>query len=166
MDVRDFAQYWHTDQKYGEYPYVKHLDDVYNVLLRYGFTHEFFKTVAYLHDVLEDTKCTFQELKEEFGAAVAFTVERVTNEPGKNRKERSEKTYPKTREDQFSVVLKLADRIANVEESIRTKSPLFKMYKKEFDSFVDGLGVGGPCGFASIMWDDLNKLMHSEDKND
>ena len=55
------------------------------------------------------------------------------------RKERHEKTYPKIRKDIRTIVLKLADRIANVE--FGENPELFYMYKKEHKEFKENLQI-------------------------
>ena len=72
-----------------------------------------------MHDLFEDTAAT-PELMIGLGAdpqAVAI-AEKVTDEPGATRKERKLKTYPKIATDAEAIVLKLADRIANVERKV------------------------------------------------
>lgn len=49
----------------------------------------------------------------------------VTNEQGRNRKERIKRTYPKIRNNRWAQFVKLCDRIANVEHSLETKSRMF-----------------------------------------
>lgn len=42
------------------------------------------KVVALLHDVLEDTETTYEELKEQFGEEVATAVEHLTKREGES----------------------------------------------------------------------------------
>src|ERR1700742_5077227 len=94
--ARWFAIRAHADQRYGEHPYVKHLDDVAELVgLGAG---EFTLVVAYLHDVLEDTAVTHRQLVAEFGSAVAVEVGAVTDPPGRNRKERKAALYERFRD--------------------------------------------------------------------
>lgn len=65
---------------------------------------------AYLHDTLEDTDTTYEELKENFGQRVADLVHEVTHD---GEKDNYGRYFPrlKTRD---AIVLKLADRISNL----------------------------------------------------
>lgn len=80
----------HKDQKYGEFPYSKHLEDVVTTLSTYYPEDSLSETVlaaAWLHDTIEDTGWTFQAIFEEFGRHIARIVFACTDEPGANRKE-------------------------------------------------------------------------------
>ena len=155
-----FAQKAHNVQSYGEcYPYFKHLEDVYKVLLEFGFNEERdldLLVSSYLHDTLEDTTTSYIRLKNEFGEEVAELVYCVTDEIGRNRKEKHLKTYPKIRANPKSIILKVADRIANVRFSFQTSSDHFAMYVKEFPEFQTELRI-----YRQIdnMWDYLSNFL-------
>jgi (p)ppGpp synthase/HD superfamily hydrolase len=75
------------------------------------------------------------------GQEVADIVYAVTNEKGKNRKERGGvKYYEGIRQTPGAVFVKLCDRIANVQYSKMTKSRMFEMYRKENDDFLTKIG--------------------------
>jgi (p)ppGpp synthase/HD superfamily hydrolase len=145
----------HGDQKYGEHPYTKHLADVAEVLGRFGVSDEDMLCAAWLHDSVEDTETTVNQIHIMFGSRVADLVHRVTNEEGKNRRERHEKTYPKIMASDDAITLKLADRIANVESSLDDQDKL-KMYKKEYPNFR--LKLYKP-GKHDAMWRHLDFLI-------
>jgi (p)ppGpp synthase/HD superfamily hydrolase len=93
------------------------------------------------HDLIEDCRVSYNDVEYQLGRAVADIVYAVTNEKGKNRKERAnEKYYMGIRETKGAVFVKLCDRIANVQYSKLTKSRMFEMYKKENDEFERMLG--------------------------
>lgn len=92
----------------------------------------------------------------------------LTDEPGANRKERKAATYPKIKGTPGALQLKLADRIANVENGLasRVKDPsnslnkrMFLMYKKEQPEFESALRV---LGQYDEMWNRLNTLFATE----
>lgn len=145
MTSRELAIYTagaaHKKQQYGESPYVYHLSAVDTVLDDAFFAPDgAVRLSAWLHDVLEDSKTfTKDDIEKKFGPAVADIVWRVTNEPAANRKERALKTYPKIAMSADAVALKLADRIANLEQSARTFSRFGLMYIKEDASFTESL---------------------------
>jgi len=161
-----FALIAHGDQKYGHRPYWFHPAHVVLVLLHFGFDPSLndrnrrLVMAGYLHDVLEDTVATTEELSDAFGQEVADLVEAVTNEPGKNRRERHSKTYCKTLAVPDAVILKLADRIANVESCLGESKPLFRMYLKEHGGFRDTLYRKGE---VDEMWLHLERMLGWEE---
>ncbi len=150
-----FAETAHEGQKYGEEPYTVHLKAVAMVLCRYGCTDENLLSAAFLHDVVEDTPVTIDQVNLVFGRSVADLVYRVTNEPGANRMARHVATYPKIKESYDATMLKLADRIANVEASAKDPGKM-KMYKKEWSFFKESLYTPG---VHEKMWNHLIKLL-------
>lgn len=115
--ARAFAIKAHGNQKYGdEFPYAIHLQAVESVLIRFGFMeNEHLRCCAWLHDVLEDTETTYQTLRNTFGDDIAYTVSLLTEPKGGNRRWRHELTYPKIAESERALIVKLSDRIANIE---------------------------------------------------
>lgn len=98
------------------------------------------------HDLIEDTRVSYNDVKNHLGQDAADIIYAVTNEKGKNRKERAnDKYYEGIRNTPGAVFVKLCDRIANVQYSKMTGSRMFEMYKKENDDFIVQLG-----------WDDTN----------
>lgn len=132
----------HVAQKHGRTPYVRHLALVVSKLKEVvpASDDEFYELVAaaWLHDVVEDTKTTIEEIKEEFGDRVADLVWAVTDEAGKNRREKKKRTYPKIRSTGRATLIKLCDRVANVEMS-RSEPRFFAMYRDEHDEFKAAL---------------------------
>ena len=88
------------------------------------------------HDLIEDTRVSYNDVKEHLGQEAADIIYALTNEKGKNRKERGGvKYYEGIRNTKGAVFVKLCDRIANVQYSKMTKSRMFEMYKKEHQDF-------------------------------
>ena len=150
--VKFFATTKHDGQRYGVLPYTHHLWDVDQVLLRFGITDLIMRSAAWLHDVVEDTPTKIKEIVELFGPEVAGLVQAVTNEKAENRKVRTALTYPKILAYPRAVQLKLADRIANVENG----GDLVDMYKKEYESFRRALHTPG---LYEDMWKHLDSLL-------
>jgi (p)ppGpp synthase/HD superfamily hydrolase len=93
------------------------------------------------HDLIEDTRVSYNDVKEYLGQEAADIIYAVTNEKGKNRNERAnEKYYEGIRNTKGAVFVKLCDRIANVQYSKMTGSRMFEMYKKENPRFEKMLG--------------------------
>lgn len=150
-----YAGIKHQYQKYDDYPYTYHLNKVFEILKRFDTDDEELLAAAWLHDSVEDTDATVDEIRLLFGDSIADLVWRVTDEPGKNRKERHANTYPKIKASDRAVKLKLADRIANVEKSIESSDKLLGMYRKEFDGFKSALYTPG---LHEEMWTYLENL--------
>jgi (p)ppGpp synthase/HD superfamily hydrolase len=93
------------------------------------------------HDLIEDCRVSYNDVKNKLGQEAADIIYAVTNDKGKNRKERAGvKYYQGIRDTPGAVFVKLCDRIANVQYGKMTKSRMFEMYKKENDEFVVQLG--------------------------
>lgn len=167
--IRGLAAIAHRDQKYGDRPYMDHVDEVVAVVREAGFGRPF-QIVALLHDTIEDTSYT-PELLREFGFSeqVIFGVMLVTDEPGPNRKTRKAATYAKVQQAKtdtehvqgigYGLIAKWGDRIANMRASVQSGSKgLLKMYQKESPKFrqvymPEGLTAHlaqGP-GFQSLL---------------
>jgi (p)ppGpp synthase/HD superfamily hydrolase len=116
----DWASVWHASQarKYPgiHVPYVSHLAGVAAILSRHGFSDEVVAAGA-LHDTLEDTETTFDELVSKFGPRVAELV-RACSEADKSlsweeRKARYLETFSK--KDWEAQAITLADKIDNLQ---------------------------------------------------
>jgi (p)ppGpp synthase/HD superfamily hydrolase len=152
-----FSEIAHAGQVYaGEVPYTVHLDNVVNVLARFNETGDVMVCAGRLHDSVEDTNTSYNDIAKRFGLEVAELVYAVTNELGRNRKEKAEKTYPKIHAAGLAATrLKLADRIANVEYGMANGGKN-DMYKEEYRYFRNTLFVAGE---NSDMWNYLDKLL-------
>lgn len=151
----EFAEERHADQVYDRERgllHVYHVRKAHEVLARFGIADTDIQVATVLHDVIEDTATTEIEVAETFGDRIAALVSAVTNESGANRKERAARTYPKIRAVPGAVVVKLADRIANVEHG----GTLVSMYKKEHPGFRDALYKAGE---ADALWAHLDRLI-------
>ena len=111
-----FAEKAHAGQerKTGG-PYIAHPVAVANILEGYGADDE---TIAagYLHDVVEDTPITLEEIRKKFGEEIAFLVDGVTKEENGYETFRKIKKY--SSKDKRVFFVKLADRIHNLETPI------------------------------------------------
>jgi guanosine-3',5'-bis(diphosphate) 3'-pyrophosphohydrolase len=135
-DVKNFAESCHLGQMYGEESYVTHLDDVYNIAKGYTDDKEIL-AACYLHDVLEDTNCSYKTLVKNFGKNVAEIVYAVTDELGRDRKERKEKTYPKIAKNDKAITLKACDRLANVMASYKGGLWMWEKYNvKKYNMYA------------------------------
>jgi (p)ppGpp synthase/HD superfamily hydrolase len=152
-EARMVAVKAHSNQSYDEiFPYEKHLDDVVDVLKRFGFSGKFI-VAGYLHDAIEDDGISYNDINRHFNTEVAEMVYCVTDELGRNRREKKVKTLPKTAGNPDAIILKLADRIANIEHGGK-----IDMYAKEYQEFKGALYLNTPA-HGRPMWEHLDKLL-------
>jgi len=159
--ARTFALAAHGNQRYGDRPYEFHLDAVATLLAPFG---ENAVRVGYLHDVVEDTKTTLDELRTKFGDVVACCVALLTDEPGEDRKERKAKTYAKLAqvgpELELALTVKAADRLANVRACIADgKADLLSVYRREHPAFRGAAYRPGRC---DRLWQELDTLLNAQ----
>jgi len=155
--IRKYAIEKHGDQKYGTHPYSYHLDMVYEESLSHGLD-PVVSVASFLHDIIEDTDVTYDDLVKEFGSEeLASLVFCVTDEAGKNRKERKAATYPKLKGNLNAIALKLCDRISNVRVCREAGVPdLLSMYKKEQPEFESQLKTSD---HHPSLWAELDRLI-------
>jgi (p)ppGpp synthase/HD superfamily hydrolase len=97
-------------------------------------------SACWLHDTIEDCRLTYNDVKQTAGQTVADIVYAVTNEKGKNRKERANNTYYEgIRNTPFAIYVKLCDRLANVQYSHQNMSKMYDVYQKENNHFLKEL---------------------------
>lgn len=110
-------------------PYITHPVRVASILKEFQLSDQDVLVAAYLHDTLEDTNATFDEIADHFGIRVAKLVQELTSDEVKvhqmgKAKYLLQKMYKMSPD---ALLIKLADRLDNV-------SDLNLAYeKKEFD---------------------------------
>jgi guanosine-3',5'-bis(diphosphate) 3'-pyrophosphohydrolase len=114
-----FASIKHRDQRRKDVeasPYINHPIEVAELLARVGnVTDPVILLGAILHDTIEDTKTTAEELEEVFGSEVRHAVEEVTDDkrlPKAERKRLQIEHAPHL--SKRARQIKLADKISNV----------------------------------------------------
>jgi (p)ppGpp synthase/HD superfamily hydrolase len=154
-----------TNHLYDGKPYTVHLALVDDSAKKYldlipADSHEIVIAAGWCHDVIEDCRQTYNDVKEVAGDDVAEIVYAVTNEKGKTRKERANKKYYEgIRNTKWATFVKLCDRIANVKYSRSQKASMFIKYKKEYDDFIFQLR---PDKIYSPMVNELAELLDIE----
>ena len=154
--ARGFARAAHGDQRYGEHLYVYHLDQVAELCEPYG---RYAQVLAYLHDVLEDTSVKKPDITDLFGSTMSLLVAWITDPPGANRKERKKLLYESLRRPdtpELVLIVKTADRLANVLESKKNNPRLFEMYKNEHVEFKNAVYQSGSC---DDLWKQLDEAL-------
>ena len=120
VEAYAFASERHKNQKRIDgSPYITHPEKVAQLVAKYFPNHpriNEFKTASYLHDVIEDTHTTIEEIEEHFGKFVAHLVAGVTND--EEMKKKMGKTdylcYKILNMDEDELNIKLCDRLANI----------------------------------------------------
>jgi len=105
-------------------PFINHPLAVATVLAEEGgVTDESLLIAALLHDTVEDTETTFEELGETFGAAVRTLVTEVTDDQSLRKRARKQlQVEHAPGSSDAAKQLKIADKICNVRD-IATKPP-------------------------------------------
>lgn len=152
------AEKAHANQTYDIYPYSYHIRQVVNIAEELGYDESIIVASA-LHDVLEDTDLSYNDIKKAFGEEIAEIVYAVTDEMGRNRNERKMKTYPKIKDNWKATAVKICDRIANMKHSSQYNKELHKMYQKEYSAFYKNLNSKiHPVNELNKAWDILHDL--------
>ena len=127
-----------------------------------GSDPDFLDTVAWLHDVVEDTKVTETQLADTFGWTVSQAVSVLSDPPGKNRKERKERLHKRLRTldghnpvRRAVLLVKTADRLANMRAASEKNPKLLKMYRKEHAAFRAAVWRPGLC---DLLWEQIEAL--------
>lgn len=121
LDAASFAAHKHRTQRRKDHeasPYINHPLALARTLAHTaGVTDQTVLCAALLHDTVEDTDTTFEELEQRFGAKITSVVREVTDDkdiPKKDRKRlQVEKAAGKSRE---AKLVKLADKISNLRD--------------------------------------------------
>ena len=145
------AEKAHANQSYDIYPYTYHLKQVHAIAVELGYD-ESIRVACILHDALEDTDLSYNDIKKAFGEEIAEIVYCVTDELGRNRKERKFKTLKKTRKNWKAIATKICDRIANMRQAKNYQTKLYEMYCKESKDFVSTLTTGHNVEELSKAW--------------
>lgn len=148
-----FAAKKHTDQNQvipgTNLPYVVHLSNVaMEVILASQETKEFDTAfaiqVALLHDILEDTETTFEEIVSEFDKKIAHAVLALTKNAEISKEKRMTDSLTRIRKLPKEVwAVKLADRITNLQVPPDNWSlEKIQEYQKQAVQILDSLKGG------------------------
>lgn len=151
-EALEFARQAHGDQqrKYNLEPYIKHPIRVAETVKSVPHTPEMI-CAAYLHDVVEDTTVSPEDIEEKFGKDVAKLVEELTDQFIKenyqhlNRKQRKKREVE--RQAQISnqaKTIKLADVIDNTKDIVNNDPNFARKYISEMESMTEVLKGGDP----------------------
>ncbi len=149
-EALEFAAKAHGEQrrKYTEEPYIEHPKRVAQIVKTVQHTPAMI-CAAYLHDVVEDTPVSLEEIENRFGKEVAGLVDELTDEyvkekyPQLNRKHRKEREV--ARQAQISAkakTVKLADVIDNTPDIVKNDRGFARRYVPEMEALTKALQGG------------------------
>lgn len=106
-----FAKLKHEGQieDCGKDYYETHLQQVYTIVLQVCDDPEIL-AAALLHDTIEDTETTYEELHTVFGKRIADLVNEVTHE---GKKDNKGFYFPRLK-SKDAIIIKFADRLSNL----------------------------------------------------
>lgn len=112
-----FAERKHEGQKRKDgKPYITHPENVALILLNeFGITDREIIEAALLHDTIEDTDTTYDEIKNQFGEKVADYVLHLTKPDNENQAIKYWESLKQAPDDVKKI--KIADRIHNLRTS-------------------------------------------------
>jgi hypothetical protein len=127
MVALDFAAHAHRNQRRKDVdrtPYVNHVIGVAHLLTEIGRIDDVdVLRAAVLHDAVEDTDVTIQDIEREFGAAVGSVVAHVTDDKALSKVERKRQQVAHANATPHRAKLvKLADKLHNL-RSLRANPP-------------------------------------------
>jgi hypothetical protein len=149
--ARDFATQAHQriDQrrKHSGQPYDVHLKAVADLVASTGDDAEAV-AAAWLHDVVEDTPATFDELRDRFGPGVARLVAEVTDvsrptDGNRSRRKALDREHLAGASPRGQTI-KLADLIDNARDITRHDPRFAPVFLGEMAQLLEVLGVGEP----------------------
>lgn len=168
FEILDFIFTRHDvicNQKYDtRLPYSFHLNSVMCQVDRFLTTsfsenlrdiHPNLKIAAAGHDLIEDARMTYHDIKNITNKEVADIIYACTDEKGKSRKERhSQRFFDELKQNRLAVYVKLCDIIANVLYSKLTNSSMFDKYKEEYPNLKGHLYIKDEY---EVLWNSLHK---------
>ncbi|MEH7255036.1 HD domain-containing protein [Neobacillus niacini] len=157
-------------RKNTDIPYITHPVAVGMMLLEAGYSEEIV-AAGILHDTVEDTPLTLEDIKKDFGANIAKMVE-GSSEPDKSLpwKDRKEHTieFLKTASEEIRAVV-CADKLHNIRsiisdyekigEEVWTRFNAGKEQQKwYYTNVVDSLGTQSTFDLLTDLQDEVDRL--------
>jgi (p)ppGpp synthase/HD superfamily hydrolase len=132
LGAKKFAQEKHKNQKRkdGVTSYSDHLEGVVNRLKNLGVTDKEVLCAAWLHDIIENTDVTFDQINERFGREVAVIVLSLSKDQNISKKDREMQYINQLKDAPFqSKIIKLCDISANLKDL--ANAPISKTQKNK-----------------------------------
>jgi guanosine-3',5'-bis(diphosphate) 3'-pyrophosphohydrolase len=125
-------------------PYVKHPERVADFVRKFKKSKNLDALIsaAFLHDTIEDTDTTHEDLEKMFGGLIASLVKELTSDKDKIR-EIGKTDYlaqKMANMSSWALVIKLADRLDNVQDIATAKTPEWRRkYRSETEGVLSKL---------------------------
>lgn len=165
----ELAKLYHQDQRYGIYPYFRHLEEVHHTLQRTFFadtySHSIAQAVTWLHDVLEDTNINIKILEHCLEPITCMAIQLLTLPPAPTRNiqfammyaaieaARISKNKDVQQAARIATVVKNCDRYCNVKASMDDNPDKLERYIYEWPNFQNCFWQ--PARPAALMLGDL-----------
>lgn len=146
--IYGISSHFGVNQHYDIHSYDYHLTMVFEYALKYvdlipnedkSYDNVYISSVlasSFTHDLIEDARETYNDVLKQTNKIVAEISYAVTDEKGKNRKERKNaKFYRELKLVPLADFIKICDRLANVKYSHVKGSGMSKTYQKEYEHF-------------------------------
>lgn len=149
--ARDFATRWHASigqlRKYSGEPYINHPAAVAELVR--GVPHDdAMLAAAWLHDVVEDTPCSIEDVEAEFGREVAALVGWLTDvskpTDGNREKRKAMDREHTANAPPSAKTVKLADLIDNSRSILEFDPDFARVYIREKERLLVVLAEGDP----------------------
>lgn len=149
------AQHRESGQQYDGQPYSVHLEAVADWTSAKQF-HDLLTADermladagAYVHDVIDDCRVTFNDVATATSQQVAEIAYLLATPKGRNRKERHcDAYYHEISGSKVATFVKICDRIANVSHSRQKGGSMLALYQKEHAHF---------CKFLRPAWPEFD----------
>lgn len=137
-------------RKSGE-PFVSHPIRIANALVSLGVNDEKILIIAILHDILEDTQVTREELLDIFDSDVVDGIELLTKQEGMTLDYYYESIYLNPK----SSIVKIADRCHNVSTMYFFDENKTRLYIEETEKYIIPL-----CSFVSNKYPELSNYAY------
>ena len=151
----------------GGKPYLTHLEGIVNRLKKIGVNDEDLLAAGWLHDIIEDTDTTFDDINSIFGKNVAVLVLSLTKDKKLSKKELKRQYIEQIKNAPWQAqLIKLCDIASNLKslkDSNWSKNKIKNQVKEKryyLDTIKPGLVQIKPK-FPSILGiiDDINKVL-------
>jgi ribosomal protein S18 acetylase RimI-like enzyme len=141
--ARAYATACHAavNQRYDDQPYSFHLGMVADMARTFqellpSEQREVAVAGAWVHDVIEDARQTYNDVVKAVGVEVAEVAYALTNEKGRTRGERAnDRYYEGIKESPVAWFVKVCDRLANVTHAADRGGRMVEVYRKEYAEF-------------------------------
>ena len=130
--AKKFACQKHQNQKRpdGVTPFVEHLEGVVNRLKNLGIANNNILSAAWLHDTIEKTDTTFEEIDNIFGNTISVLVLSLTKDKNLPKKKQESQYISQLKNaSKDSKIIKLCDASSNLKDI--SKAPISKNQKNK-----------------------------------